>query len=255
MNKTVYYTDELNDDFAGMNLEKPRLSEKFKYVGHGPLWRAVAFVLYRLIATPVAYLTCKLYYGIRYKNRKAMKSCPGGRFLYINHTMVVGDAYNPSMVAFPRKTHIIVGTEAVSKKGLDVIVPMLGGMPLPGSVKQTVKFKKAIEVLIKDKKECITIYPEAHIWKYYTKIRPFKDVSFRYPAELDAPSFAATTVYRKRRILKRPRVDVYVDGPFYPDMELPLKERQKKLRDQVYDAMCERAKLSDCEYIRYVKKQ
>ena len=48
---------------------------------------------------------------------------------------------------------------------------------------------------------------------------------------------------------------MYVDGPFYPDMELPLKERQKKLRDQVYDAMCERAKLSDCDYIRYVKKQ
>ena len=253
--RVVYYTDELNNDFAGMNMKKVKLKENFKYLHKSFIWRVISFVLYRIIATPVAYLTCKLYYGIKYINRKAMKSCKGGRFLYINHTMVAGDAYNPSIVAFPHKTHIIVGTEAVSKRGLDVIVPMLGGIPLPGGIKQTAEFKSAIEYLTVKRGDCVTIYPEAHIWKYYNRIRPFKDVSFRYPAELMMPSFAATVVYRKRRFCKRPRADVYVDGPFYPDATLPIKERKKKLRDEIYAVMCKRAEGSDCEYIKYVKRE
>lgn len=34
----------------------------------------------------------------------------------------------------------------------------------------------------------------------------------------------------------------YIDGPFYPDINLNKKEAQKKLRDIVYEKMCERAK-------------
>ena len=45
---------------------------------------------------------------------------------------------------------------------------------------------------------------------------------------------------------------VYIDGPFYPDMKLPLKERRAALRNEVYLAMLARAKNSDCEYISYV---
>ena len=39
------------------------------------------------------------------------------------------------------------------------------------------------------------------------------------------------------------------------DESLPERARTKDLRDRVYSAMCERAKLSDCEYIRYIKKE
>ena len=46
----------------------------------------------------------------------------------------------------------------------------------------------------------------------------------------------------------------YIDGPYYPDMELSLKERRAKLREEVYAKMCERAELSDIEVIKYIKK-
>ena len=38
-------------------------------------------------------------------------------------------------------------------------------------------------------------------------------------------------------------------------MNLPLSKRTKTLRDEVYNTMCGRAKLSDCEYIRYIKEE
>lgn len=101
----------------------------------------------------------------------------------------------------------------------------------------------------------VMIYPEAHIWPFYTGIRDFPATSMKYPVELDAPSFAMTTTYRKRRFGKKPRTVTYLDGPFYPDPTLPPKARAQALRDQIYDAMVKRSKESDCEYIRYIKKE
>ena len=46
---------------------------------------------------------------------------------------------------------------------------------------------------------------------------------------------------------------LYVDGPFYPNEELPLKERQQDLRDRVYEKMVERSGNSNIEHIKYVK--
>ena len=77
----------------------------------------------------------------------------------------------------------------------------------------------------------------------------------KYPVELDAPSFAMTTTYHKRRFGKKPRTVTYLDGPFYPNADLPARERAKELRDRIYEAMLRRSKESDCEYIRYVKKE
>ena len=47
----------------------------------------------------------------------------------------------------------------------------------------------------------------------------------------------------------------YIEGPFLPDMELSLKQRRKKLRDEVYETMCRLAEHSDTEVIRYIRKE
>ena len=112
---------------------------------------------------------------------------------------------------------------------------------------------KALSLRIAQKR-VVTVYPEAHIWPYYTKIRPFSDASFGYPAKSGTPVFCFVNTYQKRRGRKKPRTVTYIDGPFYPDMTLPVKQRRKALRDAVYAQMCERAKLSDTEVIKYIKR-
>ena len=62
-----------------------------------------------------------------------------------------------------------------------------------------------------------------------------------------------TTTFHKRRFSQKPREVVYVDGPFYPDLSVPAKESQEDLCRRVYDTMCERARLSTYEYVRYEK--
>ena len=100
----------------------------------------------------------------------------------------------------------------------------------------------------------MTIYPEAHIWPYYTKIRPFEAVSFKYPVALDVPVYALTNTYHQRKKgSDRVNIITYIDGPFYPDKSLKPKERQQVLRNQVYECMVERSRESDYEVICYQK--
>ena len=99
------------------------------------------------------------------------------------------------------------------------------------------------------------IYPEAHIWPYYIGIRPFPPTSMRYPVDLNAPSFCMTTTYRCRAYGNRPRIVVYVDGPFYPDKTLAPRQRAEALRDRIYATMVKRSAMSDCEYVRYLPKE
>ena len=67
-------------------------------------------------------------------------------------------------------------------------------LPIPDDIDNLKRLKDAIRTLV-NKNEVILIYPEAHIWPYYTKIRNFKDVSFTYPAEFNKPVVPAVTVF------------------------------------------------------------
>ncbi len=237
--KVRYYSDELNDDFAGTSINTCEVTSDFTFVNRNILWQICEFIVYRLIVTPLVFLFGKVAYGLKIKNRKALKALKKtGYFLYGNHTQGVMDAFTPSLCTFPQKAHIVVNPDAVSIKGIRQLVLMLGGMPLPTDLKGYKPFRQALETRIKQKR-VVTIYPEAHIWPYYTGIRPFKATSFSYPVAMNVPCVAFTTTYRQRKIFKNayPKITVTLSEPFYPDMSLPEKEARQKLRDEVYAFM------------------
>ena len=57
------------------------------------------------------------------------------------------------------------------------------------------------------------------------------------------------------RFRKRPKLVTYIEGPFYSGSEESPKADRKALRDRVYGKMCELAKNSDIEMIKYIKKE
>lgn len=254
MERTLYYSDELNDDFAGTRITRRDVKPNYRYFNKGVIGAAAKLLLYRVVVTPAVYIYTKLVKRVTYKNKRVMKGFKKrGCFIYGNHTAHTLDAANPTYLAFPRPADIIVNADATSIKGLRGVMRTLGALPIPEDFHLMAKFSAAIEEAI-DKKHWVAVYPEAHIWPYYTKIREFSHVSFNYPVRLDAPAFSYTMTYKKRKRGKRPKRIVYVDGPFYPDKTLSAKEAAKKLREDVYNAMCARAETSDCEYIEYIYK-
>ena len=71
---------------------------------------------------------------------------------------------------FLKNTKIIVHPDNISVKATKGIIEMCGAIPTPSTIGGMKNFINCIEHSIK-KKDIIQIYPEAHIWPYYTKIR------------------------------------------------------------------------------------
>lgn len=255
--KVIYYSDELNDDFAGTSITAREIDGDYEYIKKSFPWRAAAFVLYRIIATPVAWLLCRVLCGMKIKNRRVLRKLRGsGFFMYGNHTNGMADAFTPTLAAFPRRAHIITSADAVSLGGLGAIVAMLGALPVPGNIAATRNFRDAIEELYG--RGCvIAVYPEAHIWPYYTGVRPFPATSFQYPVRLNAPCVAFAATYRQRRVFRRlpPLMTITLSEPFYPDTASGEQSAKQKLRDQVYDFLMTAVSSEDnYAHIEYVRK-
>ncbi len=252
--KIYYYSDELNDDFANNGITKKPIDENFKYYDDSRWGRFCKFFICKIIAAPLIWAYLRLIARVSYKNKKAMRGYKKRAcFIYGNHTGFVCDAFNPTYLAFPRSADVVVNSDTTSIKGLTGVVMELGAMPIPDDFHLMPKFIDAMDYAVK-KRHWIAIYPEAHIWPYYTKVRPFKSVSFRYPVKYDAPVFSYTMTFKKRKISKKPKRVVYIEGPFFPDKSLPLKQAAEKLRCEVYAAMCKSAQNSTYAYAEYVYK-
>ena len=48
-------------------------------------------------------------------------------------------------------------------------------------------------------------------------------------------------------------MDIYIDGPFYPDKKLSEDENRAKLAKEAYDSMVKYSKENSYEYFRYRK--
>ena len=253
--KIIYYSDELNDEFSSKKINPIKIDGNYRYIHKNPVWNISSFIIQNIISMPVKILYSKLKFRIQYFGKEKFKTYKNeGYFIYANHTQEFADTFIPSLANYPKRNYFIVNPENVSMKFLKTLVEMLGAIPVPGNKEATKNFLATIERRI-EKKSSITIYPEAHIWPYYTKIRPFKDVSFKYPVNLNKPSFCLTNTYQAYGKNKdKIKIVSYIDGPFFPDKTLNKKEQQKQLRDKIYNCMVERSKNSNIEYIKYIKK-
>ena len=253
--KIIYYEDELNDEFSTAKIEPRLIDQNYKYLHKNPIWNIGSFLVQNIITMPVKYFYSKIKFRIKYIGKEKLKKYKDhGYFIYVNHTQVFADTFIPSLGNYPKRNYFIVNPENVSMKYMQNFVELCGALPVPANKEATKNFLEAINDKI-SKKGSITIYPEAHIWPYYTHIRPFKDVSFKYPIKLKVPAFCMTNTYQAYGKNKdKIKIVTYIDGPFFPEERLTKKEQQKDLRDRIYNTMVERSKNSNIEFIKYVKK-
>jgi len=242
-----YWYDEVNDDFANNGIDTNETPEDYEYYPKSRVYRFFhpicnAIMLMFLIVVNALTDGYRLHNVKVLKNRKDRKK---GYFVFANHTTWIGDAVIHPTVSIPRQVYTVVHPDAISIKGASTAIRMLGATPKPYCRKTYIRFIEAMKRMYNEGNP-VVIYPEAHIWPRYNKIRNFPDVSFGIPARLGAPCFVKSTVYRKNR-KGHTYSEVYYDGPIYPDSQLPLKEAQKKLRDDVYDILCQRTADSELD--------
>lgn len=251
-----YYHDEVNDDFANTNIETQKTPDDFEYLPKSPVYRLLGPLVYHFLVVNVS-VGEKLFARIPIKNKKVLrhrKDCSRGYFIYSNHTSMLTDAVSAPISSYPRQCYTVAHPDVISIKGIKTLVRMLGALPTPSTKNNYVNFLEGINQLYEE--GCpIVIFPEAHIWPKYNKIRNFPSISFHYPVKLGAPCYVKTTVYRKR-LNGHSKPVIYLDGPFYPNPDLPYRKALEDLRDRVHDQMVRRVEENesylDCRY-HYIK--
>ena len=252
----IYYSDELNDDFDDIGLDRPPVPENYKYKRTNPFNNFLSNALYYLVAAPVLSTVC-FFSGVKVKNRKnikLIKKCGG--YIYANHTSFLDMfMYQVRVVGYVKRTNVIGFSDTTTIPIVKNLARALGYIPIPTDIKGQAKFMDALK-FYSNKNQFILIFPEAHIWPYYTKIRPFVSASFHYPAKFNKPVIPVTTVYRKGRFKNsKPKPTLIVGDPIYPKEELTLKENKEYLRNECYNQMVKASESYDqYEYFKYVYK-
>ncbi len=254
--RVCYYHDELRDDFNELGLSRPSVPEGYKYKRTNWFNNILSGFLYHIIAKPIIGLYC-VCHGIRIKGRKNLKLLNGsGAFIYSNH-VAISDVFKfqAQVFFFGKRVNILGYSDSLSMPIVRNLTRALGYLPLPlkGDIKNMVALGEAMEYYY-HKKQYILIYPEAHIWPYYTHVRPFRDGSFSYPAKCNAPVLPTVTTWRKSKLSKKPKQTVYILEPIFPKEGLSMNENKIYLHSECLKAMQKKAEeVSQYEYIKYIK--
>ncbi|WEV39747.1 1-acyl-sn-glycerol-3-phosphate acyltransferase [Lactobacillus sp. ESL0681] len=253
MVKHQYYYHDLSDDLVTTKDQDYHLASNYTILPTSAGHRFWSTIIKR-----VAHLASIIYNRVIVRvhiiGKEKLAAAHGqGYFIYGNHTQAFGDAILP-LSFLPANNYYAICAQA------NWSIPILGklvvpyfGLPVGYNLQESGKLVKAVKKVIKASKT-VVIYPEAHVWPYYTKIRPFSATSMHFPIALNVPSFVMTTTYHRPKRGKQPQIIVYLDGPFYPDNNLNKKQAQNKLHKQIYTMMQKRAALSDYQYCTYTKK-
>ena len=246
-----YYSDPLHDDFGPSPRKIKMIAGSYRYNRDKWLYKLFDFISYRVVMTPIALIYIKLFRRIKIVNRNLLKVVrKEGVIIYANHTHAQADAFGPTVYAFPKNVNIVVNPTNVSLPVIGNLTKSWGALPLPDDYEAGKRFLKEVGNRLAMKR-VVLIYPEAHLWPFYTHIRPFTSQSFTYPLKYAVKTYALTTTYQTKRNGKLKTV-VYIDGPFIAEKGLSQKDAASKLRDEVYEAMTRRAQMSTYEKIKYV---
>ena len=112
--KTVYYS-ELTDNIEGDELADNPLPQNYQYIKEGKRNKFLNFLLYRIVATPLAFLYSRLISKDKIIGAEKIKPYKSeGGFLFGNHTSAAGDAFLPGLLAFPKRNYIIISRRNLS---------------------------------------------------------------------------------------------------------------------------------------------
>ena len=262
-NRVLYYKNELNDDFGNIELEQKDVPSDYKYI------RSKAFDI--LFSSWFYWLILKVFLSLytifrgykiigRENVKEYYKVCKENNsagFIYSNHTSNE-DAFDRQVrIIGKRRVNVLANSNILSQKFLSFICKAGGYIPLGTSLKSQKEMLDCFKYYLYNKKQDILIYPEAHIWPYYTKIRPLRAAAFHYPAKFNVPILPVVTIYlpRKRKNSK-PRKALVIGKPIVPKKDLSVSENKVYLRNETQKAMDTIASsYNQVEYIKYIKKE
>lgn len=249
MKETRYYED-FSKDFSKSRNQDYKLDDNYKIINDSFFFKFLSFIVYTL-AIIISYFYCKFGLHMKIVGKKKLKEAKNcGYFLFGNHTQPVGDVFIPAHCALPKRIYTIASQANYGIPVIGKLLPYLGALPTGNDYKSIKSLNTAIVKRIEQKK-CVVIFPEAHVWEYCTQIRPFSSASFKFPVKTDSLSFSFTTTYTKSKLFKKPKMTIFIDGPF-KGKGATARDKATDLQEKITNSMQTMSLKSTYSYIEYV---
>ncbi len=114
-----------------------------------------------------------------------------------------------------------------------------GTIPLSSDIKTMMTVNKVIDKRLKDG-GVVLIYPEKAMWWNYRKPRPYMDGAYYYAVKANVPIVPCFTTmedlpYLDENGFPMQKYTIHVMPPIYPNTEIPLKEAEKRLKEENFE--------------------
>ncbi|WP_125591174.1 hypothetical protein [Companilactobacillus jidongensis] len=250
MKRTFFYNTE-NEDVVFSKNQNFDLPDNFE-------WNSKTTTIFSRLTVDIAKIIGYVYRyqkHVVYRDETTMNlNDSNGCFVYSNHTQTFGDVFLPFNYAKNHKLTILVSPSNLGIPIIGTMIPSAGGLIIPSKISQMKKFKVELNKRINDN-QTIFIYPEQHVWPYCTTIRPLNFAAFHYPAANNTSVYCFTTTYQKRKYSKKPKITIFIDGPFLAPECMNRKEKQRFYQTTIESCMKRRASFSTYEYVKYRRLQ
>lgn len=230
--KNKYYKTFKDNHFVNTIIGKEKkIKDNYNYIPRSFLIRGWYSFFYYFIAYPILFIMLKCKYGVKVYGRKNLKHVKGA-ILIGNHSNIMDGCFASVMVSGLKHNYIVCNKDVVQVVIGKYFTKALGALPLPDSNRGLANLSQAVDEITK-KGHYVTIFPEACIWPYYTKVRPMPVASFHYAIKSNVPVIPFAVTYRyakgKRYLSKKPKVNITICEPIYPNLDLNIKERKEDL--------------------------
>jgi len=257
-----YYTDPHHDDFMVTPIQNfSKIDGEYKYIRKNIFARFFDWFIYYCLAVPYFKLHF-LFRGIKVVGRENVKKIKKqGYFIYSNHTQMLDAFLTAGFVAFPKRMMCVSHKTAVSIGVGKVFTKALGAIPVAETIQGIKHMNEAMKYYVGEKKRAMVIYPEAHMWSYFTSVREFPSASFKFAVTVNAPILPVAVTYKQRfrgigkyKKERKPQIIINIGEPKFPDESLTAKDNANMLRDYTYNYMKQKCENEDnYAYYNYIQ--
>lgn len=248
----LLYPDKPDAHFIECKIVEPFVvDETYPFLEKKLLCRLWSTLTYACIFTLVFFIA-PIKYGLKIEGRenlrKHKKLLKNGALTVSNH-VYRWDFLGVLQAVRYRRLWFPAWKENFGTKDKNLI-RLVGGIPIPDTIKAMGKFNEAFDTLHK-KKKWIHVFPESSNWPYYVPIRPFKKGAFTIAQRYNLPVIPMAFSYRKPKGLlklflkEKPAITLRVGEPLVMDSSLSRKEAVLSMRKLCHQKVLELAGITN----------
>ena len=240
MKEVEYEELDLKGDEQVFHMWEPlnfEIKDDYKYIIDNKILNCFSDLLF-IIITPILWILNKVMFGFEVEGVENLRKVSGGKITISNHVHPMDCTMN-GLINFPERTYFPTLATNFKIPFIRHLIRILYAIPIPKKQEQKEKFFEQINKALLDGKT-IHMYPEAALWPYYEKIRPFKKGAFKMAVEANCPIVPILYKFEEPdgifALYKRKKcIHAKVLEPVYPNLNLSKNEIAEDLQKRVME--------------------